>query len=75
MAGALFRIVWALPSVLTYVVLVVDVWRGPHSTFWKIVICLLWDPIAAAFWPLCWIIWIVGYFVGSPTPITSVFGW
>ncbi len=69
-----FEIVWGLTIPVTYVLAVVDTWRQPMSVLAKLAINVTLDLLAAGFWPITWIIWIVEYHMGRPSPLSLLFG-
>jgi hypothetical protein len=60
---------WALAGPVTYILLVVDTWRGNASVIWKLFLCLTVDAFLAALWPLTWIFWGVQHYLGHDTPL------
>jgi hypothetical protein len=67
-------IVWAFAGPVTYVLLVVDTWRGTASIVVKLLICITLDVFLGAIWPITWILWIAMHFLGRHTPLQLLFG-
>ena len=74
MTSGLFGVAWAFAGPVTYILLVVDTWKGHSSIFIKIVMNLTLDAVLAAIWPITWIFWLVEHFQGGSTPIKTVLG-
>jgi len=65
---------WYIAGPVTYIVAVADTWHSPASVPVKLLISLTLDAILAGVWPVAWLLWIIEYFAGLPSPLRLLFG-
>lgn len=73
LVGGSFGIVWVFAGPITYVLCIVDTWKGGGSTIVKLLISITLDAILAAIWPITWAIWGFQKFFGYHSPIDLLF--
>ena len=59
---------------VTYAINVASTWQSGISFWGKLLLSLTLDPALAAIWPVTWLAWLVMYWTGLETPLTSVLG-
>ena len=59
---------------ITYIIGVIDTWQGNASVLVKILIALSIDAFLAMIWPVTWTLWMIMYFLGKDSPISTVLG-
>ncbi len=67
-------ILWSIAGPVTYILNVVDTWRGSASVMVKILINLTLDALLAAIWPITWFLCIIMHLNGKSTPLRILFG-
>ena len=65
---------WIVAGPITYILNVVDTWRGSASVVVKLIINLTLDAFLAAIWPITWMLWIIYHLNGKSTPLRLLFG-
>lgn len=70
----LLVLAYSLASPITFIVSVVDTWKGQGSVLVKIIVSLTIDAFLSGIWPLTWILWAVLQATGRATPLHTVLG-
>jgi hypothetical protein len=55
---------------LTFILNVIETWHGTASVPVKLLVNVTLDAFLAAIWPITWILWVVGAWLGYPTPLS-----
>jgi hypothetical protein len=67
-------ILWMLAGPVTYILNVVETWRGPASVPVKLLVSVTLDAFLAGIWPVTWVIWAIESFgFGHSTPLDLLF--
>lgn len=59
---------------ITFIIALIDTWRGSASAVVKVLISLTLDAFLAMIWPITWVLWLIMHAAGQATPIRTVFG-
>ena len=71
--GAGVGCLWMFAGPATYVLSIVDTWRGHEAGWIKLLISLSLDIFLSAIWPITWVFWGVHAWLGDPTPLRLLF--
>ncbi len=72
--GGAIGMVWMIAGPVTYILGVVDTWKGNNSVWLKLLINLTFDAFLAVIWPITWILWGVSEAMGKHSPLDVFFG-
>jgi hypothetical protein len=74
--GAFLRpavILWMLAVPVTFILSIIETWRGNASVPVKLVLSVTLDAFLAGIWPFTWALWGVQAWLGQQTPLDLVF--
>ncbi|MFN0193320.1 MAG: hypothetical protein ACKVP5_15335 [Aestuariivirga sp.] len=72
--GGAIGIVWTIAGPITYVLLVVETWKGNSPVWLKLIINLTLDAFLSVIWPITWALWGIQHLMGKATPLSVLFG-
>jgi hypothetical protein len=67
-------LVYSIAGPVTYILNVVDTWKGHASVVIKIFLNLTLDALLAFIWPITWVCWVPLHLLGRNTPLQLLFG-
>jgi hypothetical protein len=73
-AGSVIGIVWTIVGPITYILLVLDTWKGNSAVWMKLLLNLTIDAFLAVIWPITWALWGFQHWMGKTTPLSILFG-